>query len=69
MSSQTSGSLLLLSAIGIIIPTAAQRLGTTADEEGAAVLGLLGQGMAQDKVRVRLLAKILPFCVGSTSNA
>ncbi|WIA16600.1 hypothetical protein OEZ85_013267 [Tetradesmus obliquus] len=50
VSSQTSGSLLLLSAIGIIIPTAAQRLGTTADEEGAAVLGLLGQGMAQDKI-------------------
>jgi Ca2+/H+ antiporter len=52
VSSQTSGSLLLLSAIGIIIPTAAQRLGTTGDEEGAAVLGMLAQGMAQDKVRL-----------------
>jgi Ca2+/H+ antiporter len=52
VSSQTSGSLLLLSAIGIIIPTAAQRLGTTGDEEGTAVLGMLAQGMAQDKVRL-----------------
>jgi Ca2+/H+ antiporter len=50
VSSQTSGSLLLLSAIGIIIPTAAQRLGTTGDEEAAGVLGMLAQGMAQDKV-------------------
>eukprot|EP00882_Tetradesmus_deserticola_P003936 GHRQ01004161.1.p1 GENE.GHRQ01004161.1~~GHRQ01004161.1.p1 ORF type:complete len:493 (+),score=204.99 GHRQ01004161.1:145-1479(+) len=50
VSSQTSGSLLLLSAIGIIIPTAAQRLGTTGDEEGAALVGLLAQGMPQDKI-------------------
>lgn len=35
-------------------------------EEGVAVLGLLVQGMAQDKVGVRLLAKGLPFCVANT---
>jgi hypothetical protein len=53
VSSQTSGSLLLLAAIGIIIPTAAQRLGTTADEEAAtAAVGMLAQGMAQDKARL-----------------
>jgi Ca2+/H+ antiporter len=59
VSSQTSGSLLLLSAIGIIIPTAAQRLGTTGDEEGAAVLGMLAQGMAQDKVWIDDMCSML----------
>lgn len=45
VSSQTSGSLLMLSAISIIIPTAAQHLGTSSDE----VTDMLGQGLPLNK--------------------
>lgn len=55
VASQTSGSLLLLSAIGIIIPTAAQQLGTGGGETDAAgVMGMLGAGMGGDKVSLCL---------------
>eukprot|EP00775_Hariotina_reticulata_P009801 gene9801-9959_t len=48
VASQTSGSLLLLSAFGIIIPTAAERLGTGSVSIAAA--DLFEQGMADDKL-------------------
>jgi len=48
VASQTSGSLLLLSAIGVIIPTAAERLGTGSVSLAAA--DLIAEGMADDKV-------------------
>lgn len=51
VASQTSGSLLLLSAISIIIPTAAQQLGTSGGgPEQNGVLGMLGAGMGEDKI-------------------
>eukprot|EP00878_Enallax_costatus_P001697 GHUV01001852.1.p1 GENE.GHUV01001852.1~~GHUV01001852.1.p1 ORF type:complete len:445 (+),score=115.57 GHUV01001852.1:219-1553(+) len=51
VASQTSGSLLLLSAISIIIPTAAQQLGTGGHvSEGEGVLGMLAAGMSEDKI-------------------
>lgn len=53
VASQTSGSLLLLSAISIIIPTAAQQLGTGGGgPDTTGLLGMLGAGMQEDKVRL-----------------
>lgn len=51
--SDTSGSLLLLSAISILIPTAAQQLGTGGGqpEEAGGITGMLAQGLGMDKAR------------------
>lgn len=48
--SQTSGSLLLLAAISILIPTAAQQLGTGGGPAEKALDALIGDPMPLDKV-------------------
>jgi hypothetical protein len=55
VASQTSGSLLLLAAISILIPTAAQQLGTGGGPAEAALDALVGAPMAADKVRSAVL--------------
>lgn len=50
VASQTSGSLLLLSAISILIPTAAQQLGTGGGPAEQALDALIGAPMPLDKV-------------------
>jgi hypothetical protein len=50
VASQTSGSLLLLAAISILIPTAAQQLGTGGGPAEKALDALIGDPMPLDKV-------------------
>lgn len=50
VASQTSGSLLLLAAISILIPTAAQQLGTGGGPAESALNALVGDPMPLDKV-------------------
>lgn len=50
VASQTSGSLLLLAAISILIPTAAQQLGTGGGPAEKALDALIGAPMPLDKV-------------------
>jgi hypothetical protein len=66
VASQTNGSLLLLSAISILIPTAAQQLGTGGgDDSGPDVLldGLLGGGMPHEKVGPFWVCVCVRVCV------
>lgn len=58
VASQTSGSLLLLSAISILIPTAAQQLGTGGGPAEAALDALVGAPMALDKVRSADMSRV-----------
>lgn len=67
VASQTSGSLLLLAAISILIPTAAQQLGTGGGPAEKALDALIGDPMPLDKILLlsRLTAIALLVVYGS----